>query len=61
MAEFYRKIVDELLSERPGRNEPGIKKRRAKNYIFMNKPRKKMVVDCHRNRTTKKNVFYPLS
>jgi len=37
------------------------KKRRAKNYIVMNKPRKKMLVDCHRNRTTKNNAFYDLS
>jgi len=61
MAEFYKKLVDKLLPERPDRNEPRTKKRRAKNYIIMNKPRKKMVVDCHRNRTTKKNAFYALS
>ena len=61
MAEFYKKLVDELLPEREGRSEPRTKKRRAKKYIVMNKPRKKMVVDCHRNRTTKKNAFYALS
>ena len=61
MAEFYKKLVDELLTEREGRSEPRTKKRRAKNYIVMNKPRKKMLVDCHRNRTTKNNAFYDLS
>ena len=61
MDEFYKKLVDNLLPVREGRSEPRTKKRRAKNYIIMNKPRKKMLVDCHRNRTTKKNAFYALT
>ena len=61
MAMFYEKLVDKLLSERPGRREPRARKRRAKNYNIMNKPRAEMIVDCHRNRTTKKNAYFALT
>ena len=61
MAMFYEKLVDKLLPERSGRREPRARKRRAKNYNIMNKPRAEMIVDCHRNRTTKKNAYFALT
>lgn len=59
--EFYEKLVDRLVPERPGRNEPRARKRRQKNYNLLTKPRNEMVIDYHRNRPEKKNAFYPLS
>jgi hypothetical protein len=51
-------LIDEMLAiiaadcvpERPGRSEPRAKKRRAKNYHLLTKPRAKMHVPPHRNR-----------
>lgn len=43
-------IAKDLLPERPGRNEPRAKKRRAKNYHLLTKPRHEMRVPSHRNR-----------
>ena len=60
-SEFYEKLVDRLVPERPGRNEPRARKRRQKNYNLLTKPRREMVIDYHRNRPEKKNAFYPLS
>jgi hypothetical protein len=59
--EFYNAIVSSPILNRPGRNEPRTKKRRPKNFQMMNKPRKKMVIDCHRNLTERKNAFHALS
>ena len=59
--EFYNAIVSSPILNRPGRNEPRTKKRRPKNFQIMNKPRKEMVIDCHRNLTERKNAFYALS
>lgn len=51
-------LIDEMLSiiaadsvpARPGRSEPRAKKRRAKNYHLLTKPRSQMRVPPHRNR-----------
>lgn len=43
-------IAKDQLPLRPGRVEPRAKKRRAKNYHLLTKPRKKMRVPSHRNR-----------
>ena len=51
-------LIDEMLAliaadcvpERPGRSEPRAKKRRAKNYHLLTKPRSEMQVPPHRNR-----------
>ncbi len=51
-------LIDEMLAmiavdcvpERPGRSEPRAKKRRAKNYHLLTKPRSEMYVPSHRNR-----------
>ena len=50
-------LIDEMLAiiaadcvpERPGRSEPRAKKRRAKNYHLLTKPRSEMHVPPHRN------------
>ena len=57
---FYHSITCRKVPDRPGRNEPRAKKRRPKNYRLMNKPRKKMVVDSHRNNPKRKNAFNSL-
>ena len=59
--EFYNAIVSSPILNRPGRNEPRTKKRRPKNFQMMNKPRKEMVIGCHRNLTERKNAFHALS
>jgi len=46
-------IASDLLPERPNRVEPRVKKRRAKNYHLMTKPRRQMRVPNHRNRPAK--------
>ncbi len=43
-------IAQDQVPERPGRNEPRAKKRRAKNYHLLTKPRHEMRVPPHRNR-----------
>lgn len=43
-------IAKDTLPYRPGRNEPRVKKRRAKNYHLLTKPRHQMRVPSHRNR-----------
>ena len=43
-------IAADCVPERPGRSEPRAKKRRAKNYHLLTKPRSKMRVPPHRNR-----------
>ena len=58
---FYDKISDKLLLIRPGRSEPRAKKRRAKNYQLLNKPRAEMIVGCHRGHPRRKNALAPLS
>jgi hypothetical protein len=60
-ADFYEKLVQRLVPDRPGRNEPRAKKRRQKNYNLLTKPRHKMIIDCHRNRPEKKNAFFALT
>jgi len=48
--EMLRLIADDLVPLRPLRSEPRAKKRRAKNYHLLTKPRHKMRVPPHRNR-----------
>lgn len=43
-------IADDPVPERPGRSEPRAKKRRAKNFHLLTKPRSEMRVPPHRNR-----------
>lgn len=43
-------IARDQLPERPGRSEPRAKKRRAKNYHLLTRPRHQMRVPAHRNR-----------
>ncbi len=43
-------IAADCVPERPGRSEPRAKKRRAKNYHLLTKPRSEMRVPPHRNR-----------
>lgn len=43
-------IAQDQLPQRPGRNEPRAKKRRAKNFHLLTKPRHQMRVPSHRNR-----------
>lgn len=43
-------IAADLVPERPGRSEPRAKKRRAKNYKLLNKPRAQMGHVARRNR-----------
>ena len=43
-------IASDPVPERPGRSEPRAKKRRAKNYHLLTKPRSEMQVPPHRNR-----------
>jgi len=50
IAEMLRLIARDQLPERPGRVEPRAKKRRAKNYHLLTKPRHQMCVPPHRNR-----------
>jgi hypothetical protein len=57
---FLKNIVAVPLIKRQGRYEPRAKKRRPKNYKLLNKPRKKMIIDCHRSRPERKNAFYKL-
>jgi hypothetical protein len=46
-------IAADSVPARPGRSEPRAKKRRAKNYHLLTKPRSKMHVPPHRNRPRK--------
>jgi len=46
-------IAHDVLPERPGRAEPRARKRRAKNYHLLTKPRRQMRVPSHRNRPRK--------
>ena len=48
--EMLAMIADDPVPERPGRIEPRAKKRRAKNYHLLTKPRHQMRVPSHRNR-----------
>jgi len=48
--EMLRLIASDQLPDRPGRVEPRAKKRRAKNYHLLTKPRHQMRVPSHRNR-----------
>lgn len=47
---MLRLIAKDQLPVRPGRHEPRAKKRRAKNYHLLTKPRHEMRVPSHRNR-----------
>lgn len=58
--DFYFSIIQKSIPDRPGRNEPRVKKRRAKNFNLMNKPRKQMIVTYHRNDSNHKNAFFSL-
>ena len=53
--ELLRTMARDLLPERPGRVEPRAKKRRAKNYHLLTKPRCEMQVPPHRNRPSQKS------
>jgi hypothetical protein len=46
-------VANDFLPERPNRAEPRVKKRRAKNYHLLTKPRRHMRVPNHRNRPDK--------
>ena len=48
--EMLAMIAADCVPERPGRSEPRAKKRRAKNYHLLTKPRSEMTVPPHRNR-----------
>jgi hypothetical protein len=48
--ELLTMIAQDLLPLRPGRSEPRAKKRRAKNYHLLTKPRRTMKIPSHRNR-----------
>lgn len=48
--EMLKFIASDQVPERPERSEPRAKKRRAKNYHLLTKPRSQMVVPPHRNR-----------
>ena len=48
--ELLASIASDLLPLRPGRCEPRVKKRRAKNYHLLTKPRRSMKIPSHRNR-----------
>lgn len=48
--EMLAMIAGDCVPERPGRSEPRAKKRRAKNYHLLTKPRSQMHVPPHRNR-----------
>ena len=50
IAEMLAIIAADCVPERPGRSEPRAKKRRAKNYHLLTKPRSEMRVPPHRNR-----------
>jgi hypothetical protein len=50
LQELLRTIAADLLPDRPNRSEPRAKKRRAKNYHLLTKPRKQMRIPSHRNR-----------
>jgi len=64
-----QKLIDQMLAlmagdlvpERPGRSEPRAKKRRAKNYQVLNKPRHQMGNLPHRNRPGAKSPKSSLS
>jgi len=49
VAHMHDTIGEDLVPERPGRREPRVVKRRAKNYQLMTKPRGEMVEIQHRN------------
>ena len=48
--EMRAMIAADGVPERPGRSAPRAKKRRAKNYHLLTKPRSEMTVPPHRNR-----------
>ena len=48
--EMLAMIAGDCVPQRPGRSEPRAKKRRAKNYHLLTKPRQEMRVPPHRNR-----------
>jgi len=50
IAAMLELMAKDQLPFRPGRVEPRAKKRRAKNYHLLTKPRRKMRVPSHRNR-----------
>lgn len=52
---------DNRVPERPERSEPRVKKRRAKNYQLLTRPRHAMGNQPHRNRPGKKASANPLS
>lgn len=53
LAELLAVIAKDQLPQRPGRAEPRVRKRRAKNYHLMTKPRREMKIPPHRNRPAK--------
>jgi len=52
---MFLTIAADLLPVRPYRVEPRVKKRRAKNYRLMTRPRRAMTVPKHRNRPAKES------
>lgn len=50
LAELLIVIARDQVPYRPFRSEPRAKKRRPKNYALLNKPRKQMRLNQHRNR-----------
>ncbi|WP_442900234.1 transposase [Geoalkalibacter sp.] len=50
IADLHEAITDTPIRQRPGRSEPRCRKRRAKNYELMTRPRHEMKETPHRNR-----------
>ena len=48
---MFKIIAQDLVPHRPDREEPRAKKRRPKNYHLLTKPRHKMKISGHRNRS----------
>jgi len=46
---LHATVAGDLVTKRPGRREPRVKKRRPKNYQLMTKPRHEMMEIQHRN------------
>lgn len=56
---LLQSIALDLLPDRPGRTEPRARKRRAKNYQLLTKPRSKMRVTSHRGKKNAKDKSLP--
>jgi hypothetical protein len=55
LRQLLQALANDPLPERPGRSEPRAKKRRAKNYQLLTKPRKKMKILQKRDRHKKQS------